>query len=87
MSLRTHGYRLPWISAPLGEQFFKPLRQVIESINDTPKLELDLEAHAGRTIAGVYTRVAQRILALTAAIWHNDALGAPSPPLLTAYDH
>jgi|tagenome__1003787_1003787.scaffolds.fasta_scaffold16859423_1 hypothetical protein len=29
------------------------------------------ELHGGRTPAGVAARVPQRILALTAAIWHN----------------
>jgi Transposase DDE domain len=70
-----------------GERFFKPLRQVIESINDTLKGQLDLEAHGGRTVAGVCARVAQRILALTAAIWHNDNLGLSTYRSLTAYDH
>ena len=70
-----------------GTEFFKPLRQVIESINQTLKAHLDLERHAGRTIAGVCTRVAQRILALTAAIWHNDVLGLTIRRSLTAYDH
>ncbi len=60
----------------VAEQFFKPLRQIIESINDTLKRQLDLEHHDGRTVAGVRTRIAQRILALTAAIWHNDTIGA-----------
>jgi hypothetical protein len=69
------------------ERFFKPLRQVIESINDTLKGQLDLEAHGGRTVAGVCTRIAQRILALTATIWHNDALGLTIRRSLTAYDH
>jgi len=36
-----------------GTEFFKPLRQVIESVNDTLKGQLDLEHHGGRTIAGV----------------------------------
>ena len=58
-----------------GTRFFTPLRQVIESINWTYKGRLDLERHGGRTIAGVCTRVAQRILALTAAICHNDNPG------------
>jgi len=70
-----------------GERFFKPLRQVIESINDTLKGQLDLERHGGRTIAGVCTRIAQRILALTAAIWHNDHLGHAIRRSLIAYDH
>jgi hypothetical protein len=70
-----------------GERFFKPLRQVIESINDTLKGQLDLERHGGRTIAGVCTRIAQRLLALTAAIWHNDQLGHTIRRSLIAYDH
>lgn len=70
-----------------GEQFFKPLRQIIESVNDTFKGQLDLERHGGRTIAGVFARVGQRILALTAAIWHNDHIGARIRRSLIAYDH
>lgn len=70
-----------------GEQFFKPLRQIIESVNQTLKSQLDLERHGGRSIAGVCARVAQRILALTAAIWHNDQIGASIRRSLTAYDH
>jgi hypothetical protein len=70
-----------------GERFFKPLRQIIESVNDTLKGQLDLERHGGRTITGVCTRIAQRILALTAAIWHNDHLGLNIRRSLTAYDH
>jgi hypothetical protein len=70
-----------------GARFFKPLRQVIESINQTFKGQLDLERHGGHTPAGVWVRVLQRILALTAAIWHNDKTGAPIHRSLTAYDH
>lgn len=70
-----------------GQQFFKPLRQVIESVNATLKTQLDIERHRGKTIQGVCTRIAQRVLALTAAIWHNDALGQPVRRSLTAYDH
>lgn len=70
-----------------GARFFKPLRQVIESINDTYKGQLDLERHGGHTPAGVTVRVLQRILALTAAIWHNDHTGQPILRSLTAYDH
>jgi len=70
-----------------GTPFFKPLRQVIESINDTLKGQLDLEAHGGRTPAGVWIRVLQRILALTAAIWHNDHTGQTVKRSLLAYDH
>jgi hypothetical protein len=70
-----------------GTRFFKPLRQVIESINDTFKGQLDLERHGGHTPAGVIIRVLQRILALTAVIWHNDRTGQPVKRSLVAYDH
>jgi len=70
-----------------GAHLFKPLRQTIESINQTFKSQLDLERHGGHTPAGVMVRVLQRILALTAAIWHNDHTSAPVHRSLTAYDH
>ncbi|MGO4616936.1 hypothetical protein AB4305_20765 [Nocardia sp. 2YAB30] len=69
-----------------GSTLFKPLRQTIESINQTCKAQLDLERHGGRTPAGLIVRVLQRILALSAAIWHNDHTGAPVHRSLTAYD-
>ncbi len=68
-------------------RFFKPLRQVIESINATFKGQLDLERHGGHTRAGVWVRVLQRVLALTAVIWHNDRTGQPVLRSLVAYDH
>jgi Transposase DDE domain len=70
-----------------GQQFFKPLRQVIEPVNNTLKAQLDLERHGARTIAGVAARILQRVLALTTAIWHNDHCGQPVLRSLTAYDH
>lgn len=70
-----------------GGRFFKPLRQSVESIFDTFKGQLDLERHGGHTPAGVLIRVLQRILALTAAIWHNDHTGQPTKRSLLAYDH
>jgi hypothetical protein len=70
-----------------GTRFFKPLRQIIESVNDTFKGQLDLERHGGHTPAGVLIRVLQRILALTTAIWHNDRTGQPLMRSLVAYDH
>lgn len=70
-----------------GARFLKPLRQVIESVNDTLKGQLDLERHGGRTQNGVVARVLQRLLALTAVIWHNDRIGARPHRSLLAYDH
>jgi hypothetical protein len=72
---------------PAAAHLFRPLRQVIESINQTFKAQLDLERHGGRTPAGVTVRVLQRILALTTAIWHNDHTGQPVARSLLAYDH
>jgi hypothetical protein len=70
-----------------GAQFFRPQRQVIESVNDTLKGQLDLERHGGHTPRGVTVRILQRLLALTAAIWHNDATSQPVMRSLLAYDH
>lgn len=60
---------------------------MIESVNDALKGRLDLELHGGRSIDGVGARIGQRLLALTAAIWHNRAIGAPVTRSLIAYDH
>lgn len=62
-------------------------RQWIEAVFDTLKGQLTLEAHGGRTLAGVYARVAARLLALAAAIWHNWHIGAPVKRSLIAYDY
>lgn len=62
-------------------------RQWIEAIFDTLKGQLTLEQHGGRTLAGVYARIAARLLALAAAVWHNWHIGAPIKRSLTAYDH
>ena len=70
-----------------GAHLFKPLRQLIESVNQTFKGQLDLERHGGRTPGGVAVRILQRILALTAAIWHNDKTGQQPLRSLVAYDH
>ncbi len=70
-----------------GHRFLKPFRQIIESINQTLKAQLDLERHAARSFAGITTRVLQRLLALTAAIWHNENTHQPILRSLTAYDH
>ena len=63
------------------------VRQWIESVFATLKDQLGLEQHGGRTCQGVGTRVAQRLLALAAGIWHNWATDAERKRSLTAYDH
>jgi hypothetical protein len=65
----------------------KKVRQLIESVNDTLKGQLDPEQHGGRTVEGVAVRVAQRVPALAAAIWHNFRTGQLIMRALTAYDH
>lgn len=74
-------------TARYGEPLLKKVRQLIESVNDTLKGQLDLQDHGGRGVEGVAIRVAQRILAMAAAIWHNHTIGAPVTRSLIAYDH
>lgn len=62
-------------------------RQWIEAVFDTLKGQLTLEAHGARTPAGLYARVAARLLALASAIWQNWRTNAPIKRSLTAYDH
>jgi Transposase DDE domain len=63
------------------------MRQWIESVYDTLKDQLSLEHHGARTPEGVYARIAQRLLALTAAIWHNWTARTTDLRSLIAYDH
>jgi hypothetical protein len=62
-------------------------RQWIESMFQSLKGQLGLERHGGRTLAGVWVRVAQRLLALAAAVWFNWQLDAADKRSLVAYDH
>src|SRR5919109_2367514 len=63
------------------------IRQWVESVIDTLKDQLGLEQHGGRTPAGVFVRVAQRLLALAAVLGVEHCwLGQPGRHL-TAYDH
>ena len=90
-----------FITDELGAQLIRPdhqdekprfgklggIRQWVESAFDTLKGQLTLEEHGGRTIPGVYSRVAARLLALAAGIWHNWLIGTPNKRSLIAYDH
>jgi DDE family transposase len=62
------------------------IRQWIESVFDTLKDQLSLERHGGRTLTGLISRIARRLLALAAAIHHNWLTDTPGRRL-TAYDH
>jgi hypothetical protein len=69
-------------------RFLRPFRQIIESVNQTLKSQLGLDRPGGRKPPGVAARVLQRLLALTAVIWHNETTGQPGPARsLIAYDH
>jgi len=62
------------------------IRQTVESIIDTFKGQLSLEQHGAHTMPGLITRIAQRLLALAASLWHNWNCGQPGRHL-TAYNH
>ena len=63
-----------------------PVRQWIESVFWTCKGQLTLEAHGARTIEGLCTRVALRLLALAAGLVHNHDIGDPGRHF-AAYGH
>lgn len=62
------------------------IRQWIESVIDTLKGQLSLERHGAHTVEGLAVRVAQRLLALAACLWHNWQIHQPGRHLV-AYDH
>ncbi|MGA2470544.1 MAG: IS982 family transposase [Solirubrobacteraceae bacterium] len=62
------------------------LRQWVESVFWTRKGQLTLERHGGRTHTGLAARVALRLLALAAAVWHNQLIGQPGRHL-APYTH
>jgi Transposase DDE domain len=62
-------------------------RQWIESIIWSAKDKLSLERHGARTLPGLCARIAQRLLALAAAIWHNYLVNHRPLRSLVCYDH
>ena len=62
------------------------IRQWIESVFWTCKGQLGLERHGARTLPGLCARVALRLLALAAGLWHNGRIGEPGRRF-TAYAH
>jgi Transposase DDE domain. len=62
------------------------LRQWVESVFWTCKGQLTLEAHGARTLQGICTRVALRLLALAAGLVHNQHIGDPGRHF-AAYGH
>jgi hypothetical protein len=94
------GREFEQLVASLGGQLLRPdrkdeparfgslggIRQWIESCFDTLKDQLSLERHGGRTLTGLVSRIARRLLALAAAILHNRQTETPGRSLI-AYDH
>jgi len=78
------GFRLYLICTPEGMPIVWGLAN--PKIGEREAAEAMLR-HRGRTPDGVYVRVAGRLLALAAGIWHNWLIGAPNKRSLTAYDH
>jgi hypothetical protein len=70
-----------------GQHLFKPLRQVIESVNWTFKRPAGPGTARRPDPEGIIAHVLTRILALTAAGWHNDKTGQQVKRPLTAYNH
>ena len=56
------------------------MRQWIEAIFDQLKDQLSLERHGAHTMPGLRARVAQRLLALGACVWHNWRLWEAGEP-------
>jgi len=94
------GEEFEQIVAGLGARFLRPdrkgethrhgslgaVRQWIESVFWTCKGPLTLQAHGGRTIEGLCTRVALRLLAHAAGLAHNQQTGNPGRHF-AAYGH
>jgi Transposase DDE domain len=74
-SLGAHFLRPDRKDEPRRNGSLGPVRQWIESVFWTCKGQLTLEAHGGRTIEGLCTRVALRLLALAAGLVHNHDIG------------
>jgi hypothetical protein len=53
------------------------VRQWVESAFWSLKGQLGLERHGARTLPGLCARIGARLLALSAALWHNWEIGEP----------
>lgn len=85
-SLGGHLLRPDRKDEPRRHGSLAPIRQWIESVIDTLKGQLSLEDHGAHTMQGIAVRVAQRLLALAACLWHNWQIHQPGRHLI-AYDH
>lgn len=83
-------WNCPWSAPPsrtrkFGRPFPNWLRRRVEAVIWTLKNQLGLEHHGGCVPAGLWSGVAQRLLALNVAIWRNWMVGAPVKRPLFAY--
>jgi hypothetical protein len=69
---------------PSAEVAKARIRLVIESVFSTLKRQMGLETHLAKTRGGLIQRIAQRLLALTLAIYINTLTGR-APRALAAY--
>src|SRR5919112_3140409 len=70
---------------PAAEIAKARIRLVIESVFATLKHQMGLQDHLAKTLPGLIASIAQRLLALTLAIYLNTLLDRP-PRALAAYD-
>jgi len=70
---------------PPGELAKARIRLVVESVFSNLKMQMRLERHLAKTLAGLVQRIAQRLLALTLGVFLNLTLGRPARAL-AAYD-
>jgi hypothetical protein len=70
---------------PAGEVTKARIRLVIESVFSTLTRQMRMETHLAKTLPGLAQRIAQRLLALTLAMFLNTLLGRP-PRALADYD-
>jgi hypothetical protein len=70
---------------PASEVAKARIRLVIESVFSNLKIQMRLERHLVKTVAGLVQRIAQRLLALTLSVFLNVLTGRP-PRALAAYD-
>src|SRR5436190_1259280 len=70
---------------PPGELAKARIRLVVESVFSNLKMQMRLERHLAKTLAGLVQRIAQRLLALTLGVFLNLTLARPARAL-AAYD-
>jgi hypothetical protein len=80
-----------WLDRTAGTNDAVSVPRRCPAVDRVGQPELERPAQPGRTRRAHpgrgYARAAQRLLAMTAAIWHNWRINADVKRSLTAYDH